>query len=119
MSLKNNPQSFSPHNNASIRSIEGTLLPTSFPPGAHIPEGHPPTSNDDHDLLFTHPIPIPWHPLQADQIWMLNGEGSALLMNPDIGMTPLHIPPPSNPRAIYSNHHSAGVPPGMSTVEYR
>jgi len=124
MSLKNNPQSFSPQNDASIRSSEGPLLPTSFPPGAHIPEGHPSTSNDDQDLLFTHPIPIPWYPLQADPIWMLTGQGSTLLMqdralNPDIGMDPLYTPSPSDQRAIHGNHHSAGVPLGMSTVEDR
>jgi len=124
MSLKTNPQSFSPQNDASIRPIEGALLQTPFPPDTYIPEGHPFTSNDNQDLPFTHPIRIPWNPLQADPIWMLNGQGSTLLMqdrplNPDIGMAPLYTPSSSNPRTIHGNHHTAGVPLGMNTVEDR
>jgi len=127
ISLQNNPQSFSSQNDASLRPTEGALLPTSFSPGAHKPSGNPSTSHDVQDPLFTHPIPIPWQTFQNDQTWMLGqpmGADSTLLrqdraLNPDIAVTPLCTPSPSNPRATHGNHHFPGIPLGMRTVEDR
>jgi hypothetical protein len=122
MSLQNNHQSFSPQDDASLRPTQGALLPTSFSPGAQ-PASHP--SNDVQNLLYTHPMPIPWQTFQNDQTW-LPGQpiGPTLMMqdwalNPDIRVTPLYTPSWSNPGATQGNHHSAGVPLGMRMVKHR
>ena len=124
MSLQNNPQSFFPQNGVSLCLTEGTLLPTSSPPGPQLP-GHP--SNDAHELLFTRPMPIHWQTFQNDQPRMPGqpmGAGSTLLMqeralNPDIAMAPLYPPSRSNPTDIHDSHHLAGVPLGMNAMEHR
>jgi len=114
MSFQNNPQSFSPQNEASIYPTGGADLPTSLPPGAHILEGQ----LSIQDLLSTHPTP--WPP--ADQTWMQPmGAGPSPLMqdralNPDNGMIPLW---PARAMAIHGDHHPAGVPLGMNSVQHR
>jgi hypothetical protein len=121
MPLQNHRQSFSPQNVASPHPSDGTR---TFPTGAQ-PASY--TYNDVHDPPFTHPMPSPWQAFQNDQSWMLGqpmGAGPTLMMqdwalNPNISIAPLHTPSWSNPRATHGNHHSAGVPLGMSTVEHR
>jgi hypothetical protein len=121
MSLQNHPQSFSSQNDASLHPTEVAL---SILPGTQQASY---TSNDVQNLFFTHPIPIPWQAFLNDQTWMLGepmGAGPTLMMqdsalNPDVNMAFLYTPSWSDPRAIHGNHHSAGVPLGMSTVEHR
>jgi len=122
MILQNNPQSFSPQNDASLWPAEGVPLP-SLSPGPHNSSGDPP--NAVQDLLFTHGMPIPFQPFLNDQTRMLGrpvGAGPTLLvqnrsMNPDIGITPLRTPSQCNPRAIRGNHHFPREPLGRSMAE--
>ena len=125
MILQNNPQSFSPQNDASLWPAEGVPLPPSLSPSPHNSSGD--LSNDVQDLLFIHGMPIPCQPFLNDQTWMLGrpmGADPTLLvknrsMNPDIGITPLRTPSQSNPRATRGNHHFPGEPLGRSTAEER
>ena len=130
MSLQNNPQSFTPQNGVGLRPKQSPhfapLAPGAQPASASYNRpGHP--SNAAQDLLFIHPMPMPWQTFQNDQPWMPGqpmGAGSTLLMqertsNPDIGMASLYPPSRSNPMAIHGCHHLAGVPLGMNAMEHR